>query len=261
MRSVRGHRRRRSPRLPIGQHQERCGFASLGGRGYARRPDLTLLACCPGSPTCSFVNGNRGQVFFDHPTVVRSPTPGSPRVELAVTLNRYRRQPIESRTSEPKVFEHPSQALAGCHVQSEGIIADPLDTESRSCQLESVNDLGKAAAVLRHAESIDQRALEIGDRHPGISDPRLHRAEEAGRPHLDEPVDHVVDEAAVARLFRAASPQTRDGCLMSRKHEGRPWHLRREAVVVQRRPVRDGSGIDQCHGDLELVHLRHTRYG
>ena len=158
------------------------------------------------------------------------------------------------------MFEHPSQALAGCRIQSEGIVGDPLDVQPRSCRLEGVKHLGEAAAVLRHAESIDQRPLEIGDRHPGISDPHLLRTEEAGRPHLDEPVDDVVDEA-VARLFRAASPQARDGCLMSRKHEGRPWHLRREAVVVQRGPVRDGSGIDQCHGDLELVHRRHTRYG
>ena len=158
------------------------------------------------------------------------------------------------------MFEDPPQALAGCRIQSEGIVGDPVDIQPRSCRLEGVKHLGEVAAVLRHAESIDQRPLEIGDRHPGISDPHLLRTEEAGRPHLDEPVHHVVDEA-VARFLRAASPQTRDGCLMSCKHEGRPWHLRREAMVVQRGPVRDGSGIDQCHGDLELVHRRHTRYG
>ena len=43
------------------------------------------------------------------------------------------------------------------------------------------------------------------------------------------------------RGLRCSEDEYTSGCLLS------------EAVVMQRRPLRDGGGIDQGHGNLELV--------
>ena len=85
----------------------------------------------------------------------------------------------------PLRFQRPSQALGRRHAQLEG-----------------VERLGKAPAVLGHRQPIQQGPLQVRDGHAGFADPHLLFAEEAAGFDLNEPVRRVADGEAAPSLAR-----------------------------------------------------------
>lgn len=201
------------------------------------------------------------KVLLDHPATVPRSAAWAAGIERAIALDRELLEGLEARGSDSLSFQHPAEALGGGCVELQGVPDDPLEIQIGCSLLEAVEHLGEVPAVVRPGQAVEEGALRIGDRHPGVPDPDPLRTEETLRLDPDESVGVSSGGVALPDLpTTRRSPRPGNGGPGRCKDEDLPRHLVRQAVVVERGPVRDGRRVHQRHGDLELVRWRDPRH-
>lgn len=126
-------------------------------------------------------------------------------IELAVTLDRRHGETFELGGLGALVFEYPAETLGRRGIKPEGVFDDPLEIQVGGAHFERMQNLGEVAAVLRHRQAIEQRALGISDCHAAFPHPNLFCSKEPLGLDLDGLVDRIADWVTVPGLLGLGS--------------------------------------------------------